>query len=134
MTHTMIALHDIEDQTEEQVRDGLVSIYEADREDVDRFDILVASEEYAEYEGSSFYLLRERTTGLLFTVAGGHCSCMGMEGQFAPKPVKASVFEGDDAIATACRAAVGGARVLCDVTNETALLVFERSETKEAEL
>lgn len=103
----MIALHDIKDKTEDEIREGLVSNYEADRDFVDRFDILVADEEYGDYEGSSFYLLRERSTGLLFTVAGGHCSCNGMEGQFAPKPAERCVFEGDDEIAVACRTAVG---------------------------
>lgn len=81
----MLTYDNLEGMNEEDIKEGLVSHWEASQEEVDRFDILVAQEEYEQYEGYAFYLLREKETGKLFEVNGGHCSCYGFEGQFEPE-------------------------------------------------
>lgn len=46
-------------------------------------DILVASYEIDGYEGHAFVLFRQ--DGKLFEVNGSHCSCYGLEDQWAPE-------------------------------------------------
>jgi hypothetical protein len=76
----------IDVKDESAAREWLTREWQASQEEVDRFDILVAADWQESYEGSAWILLRERSTGKLFEVSGGHCSCMGYEGQFEPAP------------------------------------------------
>lgn len=80
-----LTLADFVGKTETEIKQHLIDSYEATREEVNRFDILVAYECEDSYEGSSHFLLRERATGNVFEVHGGHCSCYGYEGQFKPE-------------------------------------------------
>jgi hypothetical protein len=36
------------------------------------------------WEGSSWFLLKDKETGKLFENSAGHCSCYGFEDQFSP--------------------------------------------------
>lgn len=73
--------------TEEQVREDIAAEFEITRAEIDRFEILLASNESLAYCGSIKLLLREKATGKLFEVNASHCSCHGYEGQFEPMKV-----------------------------------------------
>lgn len=64
----------------------IVKEYDAKREDVERFDFLVAYESVGNWgcDSSSWFLLRDKGTGELYEVSGSHCSCYGFEGQWEP--------------------------------------------------
>lgn len=79
-------LADLAGMTEANIKEMLVKQYEASKEEVARFNILVAYEEEDSCGGDSHFLLREIATGQLFEVHGSHCSCYGFEGQFKPEP------------------------------------------------
>ena len=46
-------------------------------------EVLVAYESVGSWgcDSSSFFLLKDKTSGKMFEVHGGHCSCFGFEGQ-----------------------------------------------------
>lgn len=46
--------------------------------------VIVAAYEYESYEGYAYVLYRG-TDGCLYEVNGSHCSCRGLEGQWAPE-------------------------------------------------
>jgi hypothetical protein len=50
---------------------------------LDNVNILFASYTYENYSGEAFVLFEQ--DGKLFEVNGGHCSCYGLEGQWAPE-------------------------------------------------
>ncbi|HWQ74514.1 MAG TPA: hypothetical protein VN441_04300, partial [Syntrophomonas sp.] len=54
---------------------------------IDKFDILIAYESVGSWgcDSSSFFLLRDKSTGDLYENHGSHCSCYGFEGQFEPE-------------------------------------------------
>lgn len=58
--------------------------YAISAEELAPYDVLFSYYEIDGYEGTSFELLRRRSDGKLFENEGGHCSCNGLEGQFAP--------------------------------------------------
>ncbi len=47
------------------------------------FKILLASYTYEDYSGDAFVLCKK--DGVLYEVNGSHCSCYGLEGQWAPE-------------------------------------------------
>jgi len=51
------------------------------KEDLDGFEVLLASYEMEGLDGYAFVLLKK--DGQLFEVNGNHCSCFGLEGQWA---------------------------------------------------
>lgn len=80
-------LADLENLTEEEIRTALIEDYCATREEVDKYDILIAYESVGSWgcDSSSFFLLRDRETGKLYENHGSHCSCYGFEDQFRPE-------------------------------------------------
>ena len=74
--------------SESDIKDHIVSSYEATREEVDKYEILIAFEEVGPWgcDSSSFFLLQDKKTKNLFEVHASHCSCYGFEGQFKPEP------------------------------------------------
>jgi hypothetical protein len=88
-------LGDFSKNNEEQVREHLVNSYEAKREYVDEFDILVAYEDNGGYEGYSFFLLRNKATGEYWENHASHCSCYGFEGQFTPEKTSVEYLKSD---------------------------------------
>ena len=81
----MLALEDLEGQDEASVRDHIVCSFEIEEKELDGFEILVAYESVGSWgcDSSNFFLLR--TDGVLYENHGGHCSCNGFEGQWAPE-------------------------------------------------
>lgn len=100
----MLALADLEGRTEDEVKQhiadeyaGAVSGFDygspSDEEKADLlrllagFDILIAYEHVGSWgcDSSSWFLLRNKETGVLFENHAGHCSCYGFEGQWCPE-------------------------------------------------
>lgn len=61
--------------------------------DLSTYDLLGVQFEYGSYEGSAFVLLREKATGDLYCVEGGHCSCFGFEGQWSVERTHVDVLK-----------------------------------------
>lgn len=80
-------LEDLECMEESEIKQHLVRSYDAKREDVDKFEILIAYESVGSWgcDSTSFFLLRDKETNKLYENHGSHCSCYGFEGQFCPE-------------------------------------------------
>lgn len=80
-------LEDLEGMEENEIKQHLVRNYEAKREDIDKFEILIAYESVGSWgcDSSSFFLLKDKETNELYENHGSHCSCYGFEGQFSPE-------------------------------------------------
>lgn len=76
---------DLSGFTEAAVIDHVVQAYQEDISVVKKYRFLIACEHEDSYDGSSYFLLKDKKTGDLFEVHGGHCSCYGFEGQFKPE-------------------------------------------------
>jgi hypothetical protein len=76
---------------QKNIKQHLIDAYQANKDMVDAFDIIVAWQDEGPYgcDSSSFFLLKKKKTGQLFEVHGSHCSCYGFEGQFQPEPTTA---------------------------------------------
>lgn len=86
----MLALGNLADMSEEEVKNHLVKEYEADKSYVDQFRILIAFEgDFEGYRSESHFLLENNQSGKLFEVHAAHCSCYGYEGQFQPEETTA---------------------------------------------
>lgn len=95
----MLALEDLKDYSEDQVKKHLINQYCAKESDLEDLEILVAYESVGSWgcDSSSFFLLRNRTKGKLYENHGSHCSCYGFEGQYKPEEteIKSLGFRGD---------------------------------------
>lgn len=63
-------------------------------EEIEKYEpinILFASYGVDNYSGDAFVLFERE--GMLFEVNGGHCSCMGLEGQFDPEETTLEAIE-----------------------------------------
>ncbi len=81
----MLKLGEYSTFSDEEVMQDVVSGYEVDEGLVSKFEILVALLDYGSYEGSSYFILRDKATGVFYENVAGHCSCYGFEGQWEPK-------------------------------------------------
>ncbi|MFZ4454289.1 hypothetical protein [Salibacterium aidingense] len=90
-------LEDFEMDTEEEVRQHISDSYEASREEVDKYEILIAYESVGMYgcDSSSFFLFRDKQTGKLYENHGAHCSCYGFEGQFDPEETTSKYLQSE---------------------------------------
>jgi len=81
-------LEDLSGMSEQEVIEHIINGYEADEAEIDKFHILIAYESVGSWgcDSSSFFLLKDKTTGELYENHGSHCSCYGFEGQFEPEP------------------------------------------------
>ena len=61
----------------------VIDQFEIDQNELNGAFILYATYEIDGYEGSAFVLFSR--DGQLYEVHGGHCSCMGLEGQWEPE-------------------------------------------------
>jgi hypothetical protein len=97
VTERPLFLADLKDKTPETLRAHIITEYQPRPELVDKFDVLVAYEHVGDYgcDSTSWFLLREKTTGALFEVHGSHCSCTGFEGQFKPELTSRSYLLSD---------------------------------------
>jgi len=82
----MLKLDCYANYSDEDVYNDIVSNYDVKKEDVDKFEILIALLDGEGYEGYSFFLLKDKETGQLFENSASHCSCHGFEEQWEPKP------------------------------------------------
>lgn len=85
MNTKQLFLGEFESLTQEEAKSKIVSDFEIQETELKRFKIMIAYQDYADYEGQSFILLKDKETGELFENHGSHCSCYGFEGQFDPK-------------------------------------------------
>jgi hypothetical protein len=81
-----LTLGDLKDFSQEEIKQHLISNYEAEPNDVNQYQILIAYEKVGDYgcDSSSFFLLRRIDDNSLWEIHGSHCSCNGFEGQFEP--------------------------------------------------
>lgn len=88
-------LNQFHGDSESEVLAHLITAYEAPSDTFQRFEPLVAFEDAGCWEGTSFFLLRERATGALFENHASHCSCYGFEGQWRPEPTTVEYLKSD---------------------------------------
>lgn len=60
---------------------GMLADFSIAEEELGGFDVLLASYSYQDYSGDAFVLLKKDNQ--LFEVNGSHCSCYGLEDQWA---------------------------------------------------
>jgi hypothetical protein len=93
----MLALEDLKEMSEAEVKNHLASEYSGEAEYdtpneaqiekaksfLNDFEILIAYESVGSWgcDSSSFFLLKDKIDGKLFEINGSHCSCYGFEGQ-----------------------------------------------------
>jgi hypothetical protein len=68
-----------------QVVEEVSKVFQVERSELDGMEFLIAYIQEDNWDGSAYFLVRNRETGLLYEVIGGHCSCYGFEGQWEPK-------------------------------------------------
>ena len=90
-------LEDLSGLSEEEVKKHIVSSYEVEQSEIDKYEILVAYESVGSWgcDSSSWILLKEKSTGLLFENHGSHCSCYGFEDQFEPEETTVEYLQSD---------------------------------------
>ena len=90
-------LEDLSGLLEDEVKEYIVSSYEVDASEVDKYEILVAYESVGSWgcDSSSWILLKDKETGKLFETHGSHCSCYGFEGQFEPEETTVEYLQSD---------------------------------------
>lgn len=71
--------------TDEEIRERICSDFECTRAEVDPYDFLILYQEYEDYTGTSFIVMRSGDE--FYVNHGGHCSCYGFEGQWDPERV-----------------------------------------------
>jgi hypothetical protein len=81
----MLFLDEFEGMSLEEAIEKIVNDYEVEKEKVQKFELVVIFQNYGDYDGNSWFLLKDKETGKLFENCGGHCSCYGFEGQFHPE-------------------------------------------------
>ena len=78
-------LGDVSDYSVEQLVDWVAREFCVDKGNLERYQFLVASVNEYSYDGSSYFLVKDRETGDYYEVSADHCSCMGYEEQWEPK-------------------------------------------------
>ncbi len=63
--------------------DGVLDQFEVGRKEARGVKVLFASYGQGSYSGEAWVLFKK--AGILYEVSGSHCSCMGLEGQWAPE-------------------------------------------------
>jgi hypothetical protein len=71
--------------TPEQSHQRLMCDFDIAESDLEGVDILLASYTYEDYSGYAYVLFRKG--GEYYEVYGSHCSCYGLEGQWAPESI-----------------------------------------------
>lgn len=88
----MLALADLKDMTQDQIKDHIANNYGSESYELDPkvakqlldLEILIAYESVGSWgcDSSSFFLFKGKD-GTLYEMQGSHCSCMGFENQFS---------------------------------------------------
>ena len=96
----MLALEDLKNYSEDQIKQHLISEYGATEKDLQDLEILVAYESVGSWgcDSSSFFLFRNRIDGKIYENHGSHCSCYGFEDQYKPEEtnIKALQFRANE--------------------------------------
>lgn len=95
-TNTLL-LEDFEKMSLEEARDKIFEAFEVARDEIDKFQILIAYMSVGRYgsDSSAWLLLRRCEDGALYEVHGSHCSCYGFEGQFGPEATTKEYLKSD---------------------------------------
>lgn len=90
-------LEDLSGLTQDEVKQHIVSSYEYPLEELENYDILIAYESVGDWgcDSSSWFLIKDKTTGELYETHGSHCSCYGFEGQFEPEHTTVEYLQSD---------------------------------------
>jgi hypothetical protein len=82
---TLLTLEDLAVYSQEDLRNHIITSYEAKPEELEGFTFLIAYESVGSWgcDSSSFFLLEK--DGKLYENHGSHCSCYGFEGQWKPE-------------------------------------------------
>ncbi len=59
--------------------------FNEDEGNLSKYEFMVAQVNEDSYDGSSYFLVKNRETGEFFEVNASHCSCYGYEDQWQPK-------------------------------------------------
>ena len=88
-------LADLQNKSEKEIKDYIAEEYETDRTALDKLSFLVAYESVGSWgcDSTSYFLVREKTTGALFEVRGSHCSCYGFEDQWELEAVELAALK-----------------------------------------
>ena len=90
----MLAIEDLLGKTEAEVKQHIADQYAKtpyDKEsakvvynELDNLDVLIAYESVGSWgcDSTSFFVFKDKATGILYEMHGSHCSCYGFEGQF----------------------------------------------------
>ena len=90
----MLAIEDLLGKTEEKVKQHIADNYAKEpynkeaakpiMERLDKLDVLIAYESVGSWgcDSTSFFVFKDKETGVLYEMHGSHCSCYGFEGQF----------------------------------------------------
>ena len=90
----MLAIEDLLGRTEDKVKQHIADNYAKEPYDkeaakpimerLDRLDVLIAYESVGSWgcDSTSFFVFKDKETGVLYEMHGSHCSCYGFEGQF----------------------------------------------------
>jgi hypothetical protein len=70
--------------SDEALIETLAGEFQIEKSVFDSVEILIGKMDQDGYDGSAYFLIRNRVTGDLYEVTGGHCSCYGFEGQWEP--------------------------------------------------
>lgn len=65
--------------------DALIADFNIGKQDIEGYEILLASYTYEDYSGDAFVLFNH--DGKMYEVNGSHCSCYGLEEQWIPEEV-----------------------------------------------
>lgn len=77
----MLYLGDLEGYKTKELAEHICREYQVEKEVVNKYKILIAYESVGDWgcDSSSFFLLKDKETGILYDVHGSHCSCYGFE-------------------------------------------------------
>lgn len=90
----MLAIEDLLGRTEDKVKQHIADNYAKEPYDkeaakpimerLERLDVLIAYESVGSWgcDSTSFFVFKDKETGVLYEMHGSHCSCYGFEGQF----------------------------------------------------
>ena len=90
----MLAIEDLLGKTEAEVKQHIADQYAKtpyDKEsakvvynELDNLDVLIAYESVGSWgcDSTSFFVFKDKATGILYEMHGSHCSCYGFEDQF----------------------------------------------------
>ena len=90
----MLAIEDLLGKTEDKVKQHIADNYAKEPYDkeaakpimerLEKLDVLIAYESVGSWgcDSTSFFVFKDKETGVLYEMHGSHCSCYGFEGQF----------------------------------------------------